>query len=103
MNILSDDLTPLTFGEFIDALIITNIRMWHEQELIYEIETLKKMTKEEMLEFLKKATWLNLKRNFSIDSLDNMLADDIMRRHPDIKRRDELLAMNEQTLIWDQA
>jgi hypothetical protein len=31
-SILTDTLQPQTIGEMIDALIIMNFRMWHEQE-----------------------------------------------------------------------
>ncbi len=101
-NIIAEELKPRTFGEFIDALIIINIRMWHEQEIIYEIETLKKMKKKDMFEFLKRATWLNLQRNFSIDKLDGILEDKLMELYPDCKQKDKPTFMDEQKLIWEQ-
>jgi hypothetical protein len=70
MNILKDKLAPKTFGEFIDSLIITNIRMWHAQEIVYEVETLEKLSKEEMFDFLKDATWLNLMRNKMMEGVE---------------------------------
>lgn len=100
-NILTDKLQPKSFGEFIDSLVITNIRMWHEQERIYEIETLGKMEKKEMFEFLKKATWLNLQRNLSLDGLDSILADKIMELHPHSERKDKPILMEGQPPLWE--
>jgi hypothetical protein len=102
MNILTDELQPKSFGEYVDSLIITNIRMWHEQEKIYEMKTLRKMRKNEMFDFLKKATWLNLQRNVSIDGLDGTLAAKVMERNPDIKRKDLPISMKGESLIWEQ-
>lgn len=70
MNILTDDLKPTTIGEYIDSLIITNIRMWHKQELVYEIENLERMSLDEMFDFLKDSGWLNLVRNRMMEKVD---------------------------------
>jgi hypothetical protein len=102
MNILTDELQTKSFGEYLDSLIITNIRMWHEQEKIYEMETLRKMGKNEMFDFLKKATWLNLQRNISIDGLDGTFASKIMEKNPDINRKDSPIPMKGQPPVWEQ-
>ncbi len=102
MNILTTDLHPTTFGEFIDALIIANMRMWHAQEVVYETETLNAMSREEMFDFLKQATWLNLLRNRAMDGLDASLTAEILKNKPDIERRDAPLPMEGQLPLWEQ-
>lgn len=102
MNILTDELHPQTFGEFVDALIIANIRMWHAQEIIYEPKTLDNLSRNEMFAFLKEATWLNLRRNYAMDGLDNSLAEQIIAKHPNIERRDQPMLMEGQPLIWEE-
>jgi hypothetical protein len=62
-----------TMGSFIDALIVTNIQMWHVQEQIYEPEIINALSKDETLHLLHRGTWLNLERNRCIDSLDSGL------------------------------
>ncbi|MFP4528471.1 MAG: hypothetical protein ACLFQX_07975 [Candidatus Kapaibacterium sp.] len=88
MNIIKDELRPETFGEFIDSLIITNIRMWHAQELVYETESLERLSRADMFDFLKQATWLNLERNRMMEGLDSQLAGAIEENNPGIKRID---------------
>lgn len=102
MNILTTDLQPKTFGEFIDALIIANMRMWHAQEVVYETEKLNAMSREEMFDFLKQATWLNLLRNRAMDGLDASLTAEILKNKPDIERRDAPLPMAGQLPLWEQ-
>ncbi|NJO93455.1 MAG: hypothetical protein HC820_02150 [Hydrococcus sp. RM1_1_31] len=102
MNIIKDELIPQSFGEFIDALLIENIRMWHAQELIYETETLDNLTREEMLNFLKEATWLNLMRNSAIDAVDSSFATQIVTQYPNIERRDVPVSMKGQLPIWEE-
>lgn len=102
MNILTTDLEPKTFGEFVDALIIANLRMWHAQEVVYEIDTLNAMTHSQMFDFLKQATWLNLLRNRAMDGLDSTLAAEIMERNPETERIDKSIAMDGQLPIWEQ-
>ncbi|MBI3259117.1 MAG: hypothetical protein HYZ54_06565 [Ignavibacteriae bacterium] len=102
MNIITTDLEPKTFGEFIDALIIANLRMWHAQEVVYEIETLNAMTHPQMFDFLKQATWLNLLRNRAMDGLDSTLAAEIMERNPATERIDKPIAMEGQLPLWEQ-
>ncbi|MFH1011476.1 MAG: hypothetical protein V1784_09625 [bacterium] len=62
-----------TMGSFIDALIVTNMQMWHVQEQIYEPETIEALSKAETLHLLHRGTWLNLERNRCMDSLDKAL------------------------------
>ena len=102
MNIITTDLEPQTFGEFIDALIIANLRMWHAQEVVYETETLRAMTHAQMFDFLKQATWLNLLRNRAMDGLDATLAAEIMERNPTTKRMDKPMTMEGQLPLWEQ-
>jgi hypothetical protein len=102
MNILTTDLNPQSFGEYIDALIIANLRMWHAQEIVYETETLTAMTHAQMFDFLKQATWLNLLRNRAMDGLDASLAAEIMKRNPAVERIDKPLAMDGQLPLWEQ-
>ncbi len=73
-SLRKDALRPESFGAWIDALIIENIRMWHEQERVYEVDRLEAMPREDLVSFLKAATWINLKRNEAIDHLDAHLA-----------------------------
>lgn len=73
MDLRHGVLEPATFGEWIDALIIQNLRMWHEQELVYETEALNRLTEEGLRGYLRRATWINLERNAAIDGLDARL------------------------------
>jgi hypothetical protein len=73
-----------TFGGIIDKLITADLKMWNNQELLYEI---RKMTfdeyknkyfsnekgAEKLWKTLKKATDLNIQRNELIDELDERL------------------------------
>jgi len=102
MNILTDHFDPKTFGEFVDALIITNIRMWHAQETIYEPDIWKRLSRENLIDFLKKSTWLNLQRNFQMDGLDGSVVEKIVEQHPNIERRDRPISMEGLLPIWDE-
>ncbi len=98
-NIINDELDPQSFGEFVDALIITNLRMWHAQEFFYELDLLKKLSKDEMYEKLRYGSWLNLQRNFQMDGLDAVFAAQLAERHPDIvKQQNETV---EHELLWE--
>ena len=44
--------------------------MWHVQETVY-VGDLDSMSREELLDYLKNATCLNLERNAAIDQLDS--------------------------------
>lgn len=102
MNILSDKLGAETFGEFIDSLIITNIRMWHAQEIVYETETLAKLSREEMFDFLKQGTWLNLERNVAMDGLDAELAGHIWERSPALRPAPPALGPQQAVPVWEE-
>ncbi len=98
-NIISDDLDPQNFGEFIDALIITNLRMWHAQEFFYELDLLKKLDKDQMYEKLRYGSWLNLQRNFQMDGLDAVVAAHLAERHPAILEQSNDSV--QQELLWE--
>jgi hypothetical protein len=72
-----------TMGSFIDALIVTNIQMWHVQEQIYEPEIINALTKTETLHLLHRGTWLNLERNRCMDGLDSSLCGLLLPTRPD--------------------
>jgi hypothetical protein len=75
-----------TFGGLIDKLITIDMKMWNNQELIYEI---RKMTFDEykekyfsnenganlLWECLKKACDLNFQRNQLIDEIDEKIVE----------------------------
>lgn len=75
-----------TLGSLVDKLITVDLKMWHNQELLYEI---RKMTFEEFKEkywdtedgaerlwkYLKKATDLNCQRNVLIDEVDQKVIE----------------------------
>lgn len=102
-NILKDRLQPQSFGEQIDALIITNIRMWHAQEVLFEEDTLAHLDKEGMFNTLKVATALNLERNVYMDGSDASFARTLEQRHPHIAAQLRTATHNaDQTIIWEQ-
>jgi hypothetical protein len=103
MNIIDDELKPQSFGEYIDSLIITNIRMWHAQELVYETESLEQLSRRDMFGFLKDATWLNLMRNRMMEGVDEKLASTIEERNPGIRRIDLPSKNSDEPPIWKQA
>ena len=75
-----------TLGNVIDKLVTVDMKMWHNQELLYEI---RKMTFEEykqkyfeneegaklLWETLKKATDLNVQRNQLINEVDEKIIE----------------------------
>ncbi|MCS7000659.1 MAG: hypothetical protein RML15_08635 [Bacteroidota bacterium] len=81
-NILRDRLAPRTLGEMIDALIIMNLRMWHAQELFFDLDKLEALPCEEIIPLLTYTTRLNLLRNQAMDGIDARLAEQVQRRFP---------------------
>ena len=75
-----------TLGSIIDKLITADLKMWNNQELLYEI---RRMTFEEykekyfndeagakkLWEYLKKACDLNIQRNVLIDEIDEKIVN----------------------------
>jgi hypothetical protein len=101
MNIIKEDIIPETFGEFIDSLIIANIKMWHAQEMVYEVETLKKLTLESMFRFLKESTWLNLARNQMMEGVDSAMSNRLMDKHPDLIPLEKKEIINVSTPMYE--
>jgi hypothetical protein len=99
-NILSGELKPQSFGAYIDALIITNMRMWHAQEGLYELDVLDSMTKDQMFSVLKKASWLNIERTKFMDGTDASLVEMLERLHPGCGNRSQRNA--DQETIWEK-
>jgi hypothetical protein len=75
-----------TLGSLIDKLITVDMKMWHNQELLYEIRRMtfdeykeKYFLNEEganlLWESLKKACDLNVQRNQLIDELDGKILE----------------------------
>lgn len=75
-----------TFGGLVDKLITVDMKMWTNQELLYEIRRMtfdeykqKYFTDEEgamkLWECLKKACDLNVQRNVLIDELDEKVIE----------------------------
>jgi hypothetical protein len=77
-DLRTDDLAPRTPGEWIDALIVRNIRMWHLQEKVYEMDSLNRSSREDLIRFFKEATWMNLQRTEAMDGLDFQLAQAVL-------------------------
>lgn len=75
-----------TLGGLIDKLITVDMKMWHNQELLYEI---RRMTFEQfeekyftdsngvknLWEYLKRASDLNVQRNQLIDEVDEKIIE----------------------------
>jgi hypothetical protein len=99
-NIITGELRPQSFGQFIDALMITNMRMWHAQEFFYELDLLKQLSKEEMYDKLRFGSWLNLQRNIQMDGLDASLAARLNTMFPELELLKE--EVSEQTTIWEK-
>ncbi len=99
-NILTDTLQPQTIGEMIDALIIMNIRMWHEQEHFFDLEKLTAMPCDRIVPLLTYTTRLNLLRNRAMDGVDAFLAKHLRRRFPRILERTSP-ANDDSTIIWE--
>jgi hypothetical protein len=65
------------FGEVMYQLADVNCRLWHEQEKVYEFET---VPVEEKDKVVKKLALLNLERNKCIDRINNLFADSILKK-----------------------
>jgi|GEM_PF-1299662 hypothetical protein len=99
-NILTDPLRPQTFGEMIDALIITNIRMWHEQEKFFDLEKLRALPCDQIVPLLTYTTRLNLLRNRAMDGVDVLLAEQLSKRFPDVLQPPSP-PDKDSTIIWE--
>jgi len=98
-DILHDEWEPQSIGEWIDILIIRNIRMWHLQERVYHLENLFKEDRHGLETYLKDATWMNLQRNFAIDNLDSSYVKFIFGSIPKIEPQKIERAINTQ--VWE--
>jgi len=65
------------FGEVMYQLADVNCRLWHEQEKVYEFET---VPPEEKDGVVKKLALLNLERNKCIDRINNLFAELILKK-----------------------
>ena len=65
------------FGEVMYQLADVNCRLWHEQEKVYEFET---VPVEEKDKVVKKLALLNLERNKCIDRINNLFADSMLKK-----------------------
>lgn len=99
VNILSDHLHPATFGELIDALIIMNVRMWHAQELFFDLDKLTALPHKEIVPLLTYTTRLNLLRNQAMDGIDAVLAEHLQRRFPQLRQHTQ--APLSHTILWE--
>ncbi len=99
-NILKDPLQPTTFGQQVDALIIANIRMWHAQEILFDLDALNALSKDGMYSTLKYATWLNLERNVYMDGTDGAIVEHLAHVHPSVKQQ-VATTTNSTEVIWE--
>lgn len=97
-NILRDRLAPRTFGEMIDALIVMNLRMWHAQELFFDLDKLTALPHDDIVPLLTYTTRLNLLRNQAMDGVDAALAELLSRRFT-IRQGHDSVASGE--IIWE--
>jgi CRISPR/Cas system CSM-associated protein Csm2 small subunit len=65
------------FGEVMYQLADVNCRLWHEQEKVYEFET---VLAEEKDNVVKKLALLNLERNKCIDRINNLFTAAILKK-----------------------
>lgn len=65
-------------GEVFYQLADVNCRLWHEQEKVYEFETVPVDEKDKVV---KKLALLNLERNKCIDSINNQFAQLIIKNN----------------------
>lgn len=65
------------FGEVMYQLADVNCRLWHEQEKVYEFET---VPAEEKDAVVRKLALLNLERNKCIDRINNLFAASILKK-----------------------
>ena len=66
-----------TLGDVFSQLAAVNCQLWHEQEKVYEFET---VTPENKNAVVKQLALLNLQRNQCIDRIDRALRDAIEAR-----------------------
>lgn len=66
------------FGEVIYQLADVNCRLWHEQEKVYEFETVPADEKDKVV---KQLATLNLERNKCIDAINNQFASLIINKN----------------------
>jgi len=98
VNILRDRLQPHTMGQMIDALIIMNIRMWHAQELFFDLEKLYALPHDQVLPLLTETTRLNLLRNQAMDGVDALLARHLSERFPHLPTQQ---SQPQNDIIWE--
>jgi len=101
-NILKDSLQPTTFGQQVDALIIANIRMWHAQEILFDVDALNSMDKDGMYSTLKYATWLNLQRNVYMDGTDGAIVEHLAQKHPSVIQQIATTKTSTE-IIWQES
>lgn len=65
-------------GGVFAELATVNCELWHEQEKVYDFETVPVSQKDAVVKAL---AHLNLRRNQCIDAIDRTLCDMIMRQH----------------------
>ena len=65
------------FGEVFYQLADVNCRLWHEQEKVYEFETVPVDEKDKVVKLL---ALLNLERNKCIDAINELLANKIINK-----------------------
>lgn len=101
VNILTDQLKPHTFGEMIDALIIMNIRMWHAQELFFDLDKLTTLPHDQIVPLLTYTTRLNLLRNQAMDGIDAALTLQLKKRFPSLEISPDSNPSTPSTIIWE--
>jgi hypothetical protein len=67
------------FGEVFYQLADVNCRLWHEQEKVYEFETVSPQDKDGVV---KQLALLNLERNKCIDSINEQFCSLILKKNP---------------------
>ncbi len=65
------------FGEVMYQLADVNCQLWHEQEKVYEFETVPADEKDKVV---KKLALLNLERNKCIDRINNLFAESVLKK-----------------------
>lgn len=83
-----------TLGQLTDRLDVANLKMWWAQENLYQVRhmTFEQFKQEfgteeglqEIWEYFKKATDLNIQRNNLIDDIDKFVAKLIVTLRPDL-------------------
>jgi hypothetical protein len=91
---------PETLGSVIDRLITVNLRMWSNQEILYEI---RRLSFEEFLskyhgdidsmkslyDLLQKCCNINVQRNVLIDDIDKTIQDIVASKDPEVYVQDK--------------